>query len=131
MAGQYKDNYQILEIPRNAGDEEIRKAFRRLARKYHPDVAGNHPGAENKFKDINEAYEVLCDPERRLKFNSINPRTNPDSRGSNGSKSSGAGPRNSDYEFGGAGFSDFFDTLFGKKKKPNPTPSPEQAATDS
>ena len=65
MAIEYKDYYEILGVGRSAGDEEIRSAFRSLARKYHPDKTGNNPEAENRFKEINEAYEVLSDPHRR------------------------------------------------------------------
>jgi DnaJ-class molecular chaperone len=68
MAIEYKDYYEILGVGRSAGDEEIRSAFRSLARKYHPDKTGNNPEAENRFKEINEAYEVLSDPHRRNRY---------------------------------------------------------------
>src|SRR5215510_2809594 len=73
MAVQFKDYYQTLGVSRGASDDEIRKAFRKLARQYHPDVAGNKPGAEDKFKAINEAYEVLSDPEKRKKYDQLGP----------------------------------------------------------
>ena len=65
MAIQYKDYYEILGISRQAGDEDVRRAFRKLARVYHPDITGNDRGAENRFKEINEAYEVLGDRDKR------------------------------------------------------------------
>lgn len=62
-----KDYYKVLEIPRNATEQEIKKAYRKMALKYHPDK-NKSPGAEEKFKDIAEAYEVLSDPQKREVF---------------------------------------------------------------
>jgi len=61
MPVQYRDYYEVLGVPRNASDAEIKKAFRKLAREYHPDVAKNKKQAEEKFKEVNEAYEVLTE----------------------------------------------------------------------
>ncbi|MCX7793818.1 MAG: molecular chaperone DnaJ [Thermodesulfovibrionales bacterium] len=63
-----KDYYKILGVDRNASDEEIKKAYRRLARKYHPDLNPGNKEAEEKFKEINEAYSVLGDPEKRKQY---------------------------------------------------------------
>ena len=63
MAVKFRDYYEVLGVARGASDEDIKKAFRKLARQYHPDVAKTKKGAEEKFKEINEAYEVLSDPE--------------------------------------------------------------------
>ena len=65
MALQYKDYYAILGVPRTASADELKKSFRKLAREFHPDVAKDKKRAEEKFKEINEAYEVLSDPEKR------------------------------------------------------------------
>src|SRR5882672_6918152 len=71
MPIEFKDYYQTLDVPRTASEEEIRKAFRKLARQHHPDVAKNKATAEEKFKEINEAYEVLGDPEKRQKYDEL------------------------------------------------------------
>ena len=71
MAVQFKDYYEILGVPKSAAQDEIRKAFRKLARQHHPDVAKDKKTAEAKFKEINEAYEVLGDPEKRRKYDTL------------------------------------------------------------
>jgi curved DNA-binding protein len=123
MPVQYKDYYQILGVPRTASETDIKKAFRKLAREYHPDVAKNKKQAEEKFKEVNEAYEVLGDPAKRKKYDELGSnwsagsefRAPPgwESFGSGGYP--GRGPRGQEYEFhfGGTGFSDFFEQLFG------------------
>lgn len=68
---EFKDYYRILGVPRTASGEEIKKAYRRLARKYHPDVNPGSKAAEEKFKEINEAYAVLSDPERRRRYDQL------------------------------------------------------------
>jgi len=124
MPVQYKDYYEILGVPRTASDAEIKKAFRKLAREYHPDVAKNKKQAEEKFKEINEAYEVLGDSAKRKKYDELGPnwRAGADFRPPPGWESfsggrlfTGRGPRGEEYEFhfGGTGFSDFFEQLFG------------------
>ncbi len=69
-----KDYYQILGVSRGAGEKEIKQAYRKLARKYHPDVNPGDKAAEAKFKEINEAYEVLSDPEKRRKYDEFGDR---------------------------------------------------------
>ena len=71
MGIEYKDYYKILGVERAASEDDIRKAFRKLARQYHPDVAKNKKEAEEKFKEINEANEVLGDPEKRKKYDAL------------------------------------------------------------
>ena len=63
-----KDYYSILGVPRNASEKDIKQAYRKLARKYHPDVNPGDKSAEAKFKEINQAHEVLSDPEKRKKY---------------------------------------------------------------
>jgi curved DNA-binding protein len=124
MPVQYKDYYQSLGVTRSASDAEIKKAFRKLAREYHPDVAKNKKQAEDKFKEINEAYEVLGDPAKRKKYDELgaNWQSGADFRPPGGwesfarhQASAGRGPRGQDQEFhfGGTGFSDFFEQFFG------------------
>src|SRR3954463_3482118 len=71
MPVRYKDYYETLGVPRNASDADIKKAFRKLAREYHPDVAKNKKQAEEKFKELNEAYEVLGDAAKRKKYDEL------------------------------------------------------------
>jgi curved DNA-binding protein len=68
---EYKDYYQILGVERNADEKEIKKAYRRLARQYHPDMNPGDKAAEARFKEINEAHEVLSDPEKRRKYDEL------------------------------------------------------------
>ena len=71
MAVDYKDYYKILGVDKKATEKEIRQAYRKLARKYHPDVNPGDKAAEEKFKEINEANEVLSDPEKRKKYDEL------------------------------------------------------------
>lgn len=122
MPVKYKDYYQTLGVARNASEPEIKKAFRKLAREYHPDVAKNKKQAEEKFKELNEAYEVLSDPAKRKRYDELGPNwsSGADFRPPPGFGQAGAfrgrGPRGQEYEthFGGTGFSDFFEQLFGR-----------------
>src|SRR5260221_7861466 len=119
---QYKDYYQTLGVPRAASGDEIKKAFRKLARQYHPDVAKDKKKSEEKFKEINEAYEVLGDPDKRKKFDELGAnwksgaefRTPPGHGGFGGGQAfRGGRASEADFEFGGTGFSDFFEQMFG------------------
>src|SRR5260221_7439454 len=71
MAVDYKDYYKILGVSKNATDKDIRKAYRKLAGQYHPDVNTGDNAAEDKFKEINEANQVLSDPEKRNKYDEL------------------------------------------------------------
>src|SRR5580658_8337829 len=123
MAVQFKDYYEVLGVPRSASADDIKKAFRKLARQYHPDVAKTKKGAEEKFKEVNEAYEVLSDPEKRKKYDELgaNWKQGAEFRpppGWQGGFHPGGSPRGQpgggvEFEFGGTtGFSDFFEQLF-------------------
>lgn len=117
MSVQYRDYYEILGVDKSASQDEIKKAFKKLARKYHPDVAKDLPNAEEKFKEVNEAYEVLSDPGKRKKYDTLgaNWQHGQDfSGGPGGFYGSGGSGGTYEYNFGGStGFSDFFESMFG------------------
>jgi curved DNA-binding protein len=123
MPVQYKDYYATLGVAKNATKDDIRKAFRKLARQYHPDVAKDKKTAESKFKEINEAYEVLSDPEKRQKYDTLGAdwdrvgQQPPPGWGGAGRRPGGpnpfGGPQGGGFSFGGTGFSDFFEQFFG------------------
>lgn len=102
----FKDYYRILGVGKDASQADIKKAFRNLARKYHPDTAKDKAAAEERFKEINEAYEVLGDSDKRAKYD----RLGADWRNVRPSAGRG-GPH--EYRFSGTGFSDFFEQFFG------------------
>jgi curved DNA-binding protein len=140
---EYKDYYRSLGVNRNAGQDEIRSAFRNLARQHHPDANEGNKQAEEKFKEINEAYQVLSDPDKRKKY---------DQFGANWEQYSRTGGRPEDFNwgdwsagpgtytrvnpedlkdmfggsggFGSGGFSDFFETLFGGARGQRATRGP-------
>src|SRR5215216_8134969 len=126
----YKDYYKILGVERNASEDDIRKAYRKLAMQYHPDRNPNDKQAEERFKEINEAYQVLSDSQKRSHYDRLgSDYSNWQRRGAPGdfnwgdygSGFPGGGTRVNmdDLEemFGGGGiggFSDFFRTIFGR-----------------
>src|SRR5438552_16840569 len=108
------DHYQVLGVDRTATQDEIKRAFRRLAREYHPDVRKDDPKAEERFKEINEAYQVLSDPERRAqydRFGTVQPVPAEDVAGG------GFGP-----------FNDIFDMIFGRRSSRVDRDAPEAGA---
>lgn len=109
MSAEFKDYYVTLGVPRDASTADIKKAFRKLARKHHPDVAKDKKSAEEKFKEINEANEVLSDPEKRKKYDQLGADwQNPQQR-----RPQGPSPHpGQEFNFGGTGFSDFFEQYF-------------------
>jgi curved DNA-binding protein len=133
----YRDYYQTLGVSKSATEKEIKKAYRKLAQKYHPDKNPGDKASEEKFKDINEAYEVLSDADKRSKYDQFGSQWQQFERAGGrpedfnwGSWAAGAQPGGGTYtrtvspeefermfgggQFGGAsGFSDFFETLFG------------------
>ncbi len=113
MAVEFRDYYETLGLKKGASDGDIKKAFRSLAREYHPDVAQDKKSAEEKFKRINEAYEVLKDPEKRQKYDQLG--ANWDKVPKGGPGFGGGRDAGYEYHFGGTGFSDFFEQFFGAR----------------
>lgn len=110
-ATDFKDYYSILGITKTATPEEIKQAFRKLARKYHPDVNPGNKQAEAKFKEVNEAYEVLSDPDKRKKYDQYGQYWK---QVGEGGFPGGAGVDMSGFDFGQYGsFNDFLNDLFG------------------
>lgn len=120
---QFQDYYKTLEVERSASQDEIKKSYRRLSKKYHPDQNAQNHDATEKFKKIGEAYEVLKDPDKRKKYDQLGQHwNNPGAQGGPFGGGGGAGGwQNMDWNFGGggggrsgqpSGFSDFFDTFF-------------------
>lgn len=113
MAVEYKDYYKILGVERDATKEVISKAYKKLAKKYHPDLNPGNAETEEKFKEITEAYEVLKDEEKRKMYDQLGPNWK------DGQQFQGAtGFENFNFNFGGdtfgsSGFSDFFESFFG------------------
>jgi len=101
-----RDYYEVLGVDRNASQDEIKKAFRKLARKYHPDMNKEDPSAEEKFKEINEAYEVLSDPEKRRRYDQFGHAAEGPAGGPGGAGG---------WDFGdfGTSFDSIFDMFFG------------------
>jgi len=135
MAVEFKDYYRVLGVTPKATDEEIKKAFRTLARKYHPDVAKDKKSAEEKFKEINEANEVLSNPESRRKFDELGAnwkagagsRTPPGRAGGRPTGQRASGQAN-EFQFEGTGFSDFFEQFFGGRASRSRGASPFDSA---
>ena len=113
MAGSgYKDYFQVLGVDRSADANAIKKAFRSLARKYHPDVNPGDQSAEARFKEISEAYEVLSDPDKRRKYEQFGQYWNQ-------AGGMGGGAPGMDVDFGRYGnFDDFVNDLLGRFSGP-------------
>jgi curved DNA-binding protein len=116
----YKDYYKVLGVDRKASDDDIRKAYRKLAKQYHPDYNPNNKQAEERFKEINEAYEVLGDSKKRGHYDRLGSDYSQwQRRGAPGDFNwDSYGGSRVNYDdlndmFGGGGFSDFFQTIFG------------------
>jgi curved DNA-binding protein len=128
---KYKDYYKILGVDRSADQKEIRKAYRRLARQYHPDLNPGDRSAQERFKEINEAYEVLSDPQKRQKYDQLGTswrqwqRMGVDPSGFDWGRWSTGQPGQVYVQYGDldeilgglGGFSDFFQAIFGGMPK--------------
>jgi len=121
MAVEFKDYYDVLGVDRDASGEEIKKAFRKLAHQYHPDVAKDKTTGEAKFKEINEANEVLSDPEKRRKYDQLGANWNHPERQPAPPQGGfdGGYEEASEFHFDGTGFSDFFEQFFGSRGRPS------------
>jgi len=116
---EFRDYYKLLGVERNASEAQIKSAYRKLARKYHPDVNPGNKSAESKFKEINEAYQVLSDAEKRRKYDELgadwergiseDEMRRRYARAAGGASAGGGGARG----FSPGGFSDFFEQFFG------------------
>ncbi|MEM1097324.1 MAG: J domain-containing protein [Planctomycetota bacterium] len=123
MAVTFEDYYQTLGLKRDASAADIKRAYRTLARKYHPDVNKDDPDAATKFSKVSEAHDVLSDPEKRKKYDqfgenwkhgqTINPEDFGGFSGGFGGGERGGGFR---FESSGGGFSDFFESIFGQMR---------------
>src|SRR6476661_6050449 len=118
------DYYKVLGVDKNASQEDIKKAYRKLARKYHPDLNPDNKEAPRTFQQINEANEVLSDPEKRKKYDQYGEhwqhaeqfeqaRQGQQQQGFGGARGFGGGGQAFSEEFGEGDFSDFFESLFG------------------
>ncbi len=142
----FRNYYDILDVPRDASSDEIKKSFRRLARKYHPDLNPGDKAAEERFKDIGEAYEILSDEAKRAQYDQFGQFWN--QNGFQGSRPSRRSPSvgnwnsrtnngtvlEEDVDFGEyADFQDFLDQLLGKRaaKQSNQSPAPNTTARTS
>jgi DnaJ-class molecular chaperone len=119
MAVKFKDYYEVLGVPRTATEDEIRQEYRKLARKHHPDVNPGDKSAEDRFKEINEAYEVLSDPEKRKRYDQLGSNWR---AGADFTPPPGADGMRVDFgdifgrNGGSGGFSDFFESVFGGRQ---------------
>ena len=126
MSVKFHDYYQTLGVARAATTDDIKKAYRKLARKYHPDVNPGDKSAEEKFKEVSEAYDVLSDPEKRKRYDQLGSgwKAGADFTPPPGWTPYGPGWEGVTVEYGdlgdifaaGGGFSDFFETLFGARR---------------
>src|SRR5438552_9707146 len=124
----FKDYYSTLGVAKTATSKELKQAYRKLARKHHPDVNLGDKSAESRFKEINEAYEVLSDPAKRKKYDELGAdwKAGAEFRpppgwetftGGRGFRGGAPGGQEHEFQFGGTGFSDFFEQFFGSARR--------------
>jgi molecular chaperone DnaJ len=119
MARATKDYYEVLGVKRDASQEDIKRAYRKLARKYHPDLNPGDKGAEQKFKELNEAYEVIGDPKKRAEYDQFGRSHFEGGPGFEGFRT---------YDFGDAfdfGLGDIFSDVFGRRGRPETLKGPD------
>jgi molecular chaperone DnaJ len=114
MANEVKDYYKTLGVDKNASQDEIKKAFRKLARKYHPDLNPGDKSSEQKFKELNDAYGTLSDPKKRAQYDQFG--SSPYGQGGPGFEGFGGHEYRESFDYGG--FGDIFSDLFGAKTRP-------------
>lgn len=120
---EFIDYYKVLGLNKNASSDDIKKAYRKLARKYHPDLNPNNDTAKKQFQQINEANEVLSDPEKRKKYDQYGKdwkHADEFEKAHQQQKKQNYSQGNKEYfahDFEGSGFSDFFESLFGNTNK--------------
>lgn len=132
MPAHFKDYYQVLGISKGAAQEDVRKAFRKLARQHHPDVAKDKKAAEAQFREINEAYEILGDPEKRRKYDEFEAH-----RQAGGGRRPQGWPR-TDMDAGAEDFEEFLKSFMkgqgqggvGRRQGGTRTPQPQNVETE-
>lgn len=125
---KFTDYYKVLELEKGASDDDIKKSFRRLARKYHPDANPNDPNAEERFKQISEAYDVLGDPQKKAKYDAVDSQYQAYTNSGQGQSWQDFGQSNSfkfnanDFgdSFSGTSFGDLLSQLFGGARQGQP-----------
>jgi curved DNA-binding protein len=128
MSSDFKDYYSILGVAKNSSSEDLKKSYRRLARKYHPDMNPGDKAAENRFKEVTEAYEVLSDAEKRRRYDQFGQYVNQpsSSRGATATPRGGYTPTPDmgGYDFANYGsFDDFLNELLGRANSPGSRPT--------